>query len=294
MLSQYAINALQRSSDLLTLGHYSPATQRNYLQELRFLFSYYPDTRPSAITPEMTLQYLFYLTKTLGCSRVKAKMAAQSIAFFFKQVLLKPYQIPRVLYPAHENKLPAVMSAAEVKLIIDSIKNPKHKIIISLLYSTGMRLSEAANLKIEHIDSKVMRIKVVEGKGKKDRFVPLSHHLLQELRIYYLQYKPILFLFNSTKRGVKYSARSIQHILHKTLIRLGLQSKNYSIHTLRHSFATHLIDNGADLQAIQELMGHHHISQTVQYLHLSEKRFSAIVNPYDVLNNYQPANHHKK
>lgn len=215
-------------------------------------------------------------------------MAAQSIAFFFKQVLHKPYQIPAVLYPAHSNKLPAVMSTAEVKLIIDAIKNPKHKIIISLLYSTGMRLSEAANLKTEHIDSKAMRIRVVDGKGKKDRFVPLSGRLLQELRVYYQQCKPVVYLFNSSKRGVKYSTRSIQHILQHTLIKLGLQSKNYSIHTLRHSFATHLIDNGADLQAIQELMGHHHISQTVQYLHLSEKRLANIVNPYDMLNTIKP------
>jgi site-specific recombinase XerD len=146
-----------------------------------------------------------------------------------------------------------------------------------------MRLSEAANLKIEDIDSKAMRIKVVEGKGKKDRFVPLSQHLLQLLRIYYLEYKPIGYLFNSSKKGTKYSTRSIQQILQKALIKVGLQSKNYSIHTLRHSFATHLLDNGADLQAIQDFMGHHHISQTTQYLHLTTKRFNSIINPYDQL-----------
>lgn len=210
-------------------------------------------------------------------------MAAQSIAFFFRQVLYKPYQIPGVLYPAHSNKLPAVMSAGEVKQIITSIKNIKHKTIISLIYSTGMRLSEAAHLKMENIDSKTMKIKVVDGKGKKDRFVPLSAQLLQELRLYYLQYKPQVYLFNSSKAGAKYSVRSIQHILQQVLIKLGLQSKNYSIHTLRHSFATHLLDNGADLQVIQQLMGHHHIAQTVQYLHLTDKRFGNIVNPYDVL-----------
>lgn len=210
-------------------------------------------------------------------------MAAQSISFFFKQVLLKPYQIPGVLYPAHCNKLPAVMSAEEVKQIITGIHNIKHKTIISVLYSTGMRLSEVANLKMQDIDSKTMRIKVVAGKGRKDRFVPLSAQLLGELRFYYIQYRPQVYLFNSSKGGVKYSIRSIQHILQQALIKLGLQSKNYSIHTLRHSFATHLLDNGADLQVIQQLMGHHHIAQTVQYLHLTEKRFNSIVNPYDVL-----------
>jgi len=258
-------------------------TRRNYLQELRFLFTYYPDTKPSAISYEMTVEYLIYLSKTLGCSRVKCKMAAQSISFFFKQVAQKPYKIPGVLYPAHRQKLPAVMSAEEVLSIILAIRNVKHRMIISLLYSTGMRLSEVAHLKIADIDSKAMRIKVVEGKGKKDRYVPLSVHLLQELRVYYIQYKPVVYLFNGSKNGVRYSPRSIQHILQTMLIKLGLEGKNYSIHTLRHSFATHLLDNGADLQAIQELMGHHHISQTVQYLHLSSKRLSNIVNPYDVL-----------
>ena len=90
-------------------------------------------------------------------------------------------------------------------------------------------------------------------------------------------------MFNSSKGGIKYSPRSIQHILQQALIKLGLQSKNYSIHTLRHSFATHLLDNGADLQVIQQLMGHHHIAQTVQYLHLTDKRFKTLVNPYDLL-----------
>lgn len=175
------------------------------------------------------------------------------------------------------------MSTDEVRQIINSIENIKHKTIISLLYSTGMRLNEAANFKMEDIDSKTMRIKVVDGKGKKDRYVPLSIQLLQELRLYYIQYKPKVYLFNSSKGGIKYSPRSIQHILQQALIKLGLQSKKYSIHTLRHSFATHLLDNGADLQVIQQLMGHHHIAQTVQYLHLTDKRFKALVNPYDLL-----------
>jgi integrase/recombinase XerD len=211
-------------------------------------------------------------------------MAANSFSFFFKHVCNKPYKLPAILFAAHSNKLPAVMSVQEVYDVINAISNLKHKTLITLLYSTGMRLAEISNLKIEDIDSTLMRIKVVNGKGKKDRFVPLSPLVLEQLRIYYLQYKPTLFLFNGQgAAGRKYSPRSIQHVLQNNLIKIGLQHKNYSIHSIRHSFATHLIDNGADIQVIQELMGHHHIAQTTQYLHLSSKRINLAVNPYDAM-----------
>lgn len=219
----------------------------------------------------------------MGCSRVKSKMAANSFAFFFRQVCNKPYKVPAILFAAHSSKLPSVMKVQEVFAVINALDNTKHKTLITLLYSTGMRLSEIANLKIEDIDSTLMRIKVVSGKGKKDRFVLLSHSVLLELRAYYVQYRPSIYLFNGAGAGKKYAVRTIQHIMQNTLAKIGLENKNYSVHTIRHSFATHLIDNGADLQLIQQLLGHHHISQTTQYLHLSSKRIDQTVNPYDAM-----------
>jgi site-specific recombinase XerD len=210
-------------------------------------------------------------------------MAANSFAFFFKQVCNKPYKIPSILFAAHSSKLPAVMQVQEVYDVINAITNLKQKTLITLLYSTGMRLSEIANLKIEDIDSKLMRIKIVNGKGKKDRFVLLSPLVLAALRHYYLQYKPMAYLFNGRAIGKKYAPRTIQKILQNALVKLSLQNKNYTVHTIRHSFATHLVDNGADLQLIQELMGHSHLSQTTAYLHLSTKRMTQVVNPYDAM-----------
>ena len=277
------MNAVQRTSDLMALGHYSDLTRRHYLQELRFLFCYYADTRPSLISYEMAVNYLIYLAKTLGCSKVKCKMASQSFGFFFKKVLGKPYRSHPVLFAAHEKKLPAVMTQQEMRKILDSLVNVKHRTLLSLMYSTGMRLSEIANLKIEEVDSKQMLIRITAGKGRKDRYVPLSAMLLQELRLYFIQYRPEKFLFNGAGKGREYAPRTIQRIMQLTLMKAGLQNKNYSIHTIRHSFATHLLDNGTDLQAIQQLMGHQHIHQTVHYLHLSTKRLQNIVNPYDVL-----------
>ncbi len=284
-MSAFAINALQRASDLLELGHYSPATRKNYLQELRFLFCHYCDVRPSAITYEMTVNYLIYLVKTMGCSRVKCKMAAQSFSFFFKHALNKSYPTPMILRKAHEGKLPAVMSQQEMRLLLNAVSNLKHRMLLSLLYSTGMRLSEMANLKMEDIDSAQMHIRIINGKGKKDRLIPISALLLQELRAYYRQYRPQVYLFNGAGKGKKYGERSIQHVMQITLAKAGLNDKNYSVHTVRHSFATHLLDNGADLPSIQQLMGHHDIRQTMRYLHLTTKRFKAIENPYDTLYN---------
>ena len=258
-------------------------TIRNYLSELRYLFVYYTEADPKDFTEEMVMQYLLYLTKTLGCSRVKCRMAAQSISFFFRHVLKRPYVVPSLIYPRTASKLPPVMSAQEIKTLLDSIKNIKHRTVVMLLYSTGMRLSEIAALKITDIDSKNMRIKVVQGKGAKDRFTILSEQVLQELRAYYIIYKPVIYLFNGAGKGRPISHRSIQHLVQKALAQAGLNSKNYTVHTIRHSFATHLVDHGTDLHTVKELLGHSTLQTTMRYMHLTTSRRQGIVNPYDAL-----------
>jgi len=283
-LSLQALAALEKTNEYLSIGHYSPLTIRNYLSELRYLFVYYADTHPRSFTKDMVMQYLLYLSKTLGCSRPKCRMAAQSISFFFRHVLKIPYVIPSVIYPRKNTTLPAVMSAGEIKTLIDSVTNIKHRTIIMMLYSSGMRLCEIASLKITDIDSKLMRIKIVQGKGAKDRFTILSQQVLMELRAYYLIYKPKEYLFNGDRPGKRYSMRSIQHLVQKALIKIGLDSKNYSVHTIRHSFATHLVDNGTDLHTIKELLGHNSLHTTMQYLHLTSTRIDKVISPYDRLN----------
>jgi site-specific recombinase XerD len=274
---------LEKTNQYLSLGHYSPLTIRNYLGELRFLFVYYGDVDPLDFTEAMIMQYLLYLSKTLGCSRVKCRMAAQSISFFMRHVAKRPYVIPTVIYPRPANKLPAVMLPEEIMKLLDSIENIKHRTILMLLYSTGMRVSEIANCTIADIDSKNMRIKIVQGKGCKDRFTILSQQVLLELRAYYLIYKPKEYLFNGYRPGKRYSVRSIQHLMQKALTKVGLENKNYTIHTIRHSFATHLLDNGTDLHTIKELLGHSSLQTTTRYMHLSAKRIDGIFNPYDAL-----------
>jgi integrase/recombinase XerD len=274
---------LEKTSQFLSIGHYSPLTIRNYLAELRYLFVYYSEVEPQNFTEQMMMQYLLYLAKTLGCSRVKCRMAAQSISFFFRHVLKLPYVVPSLIYPRTASKLPPVMSAPEIKTLIDSIKNIKHRTVVILLYSTGMRLSEIAALKITDIDSKNMRIKVVQGKGAKDRFTILSEQVLLELRAYYIIYKPKEYLFNGYRPGKPLSTRMIEHLVQKALLQVGLKSKNYTVHTIRHSFATHLVDNGTDLHTVKELLGHSTLQTTMRYMHLTTTRRQGIINPYDAL-----------
>jgi site-specific recombinase XerD len=282
-LSPRSIAALEKTNQYLSIGHYSPQTIRNYLGELRFIFVYYSDADPLDFTEGMIMQYLLYLAKTLECSRVKCRMAAQSISFFMRHVAKRPYVIPTVIYPRPTNKIPPVMLPEEIMKMIDGVANLKHRTILILLYSTGMRISEIANLKIIDIDSKNMRIKIVQGKGCKDRFTILSQQVLMELRAYYLIYKPKEYLFNGDRPGKRYSTRSIQHLMQKALTKVGLENKNFTIHTIRHSFATHLLDNGTDLHTIKELLGHSNLQTTMKYMHLSSKRTDQIFNPYDAL-----------
>jgi site-specific recombinase XerD len=234
-------------------------------------------------TEDMIMEYLLYLSKTLGCSRVKCKMAAQSISFFLRHVVKRPYVIPTVIYPRPTSKLPSVMLPEEIMKLIDGVQNIKHRTILMLLYSTGMRVSEIANCRIADIDSTNMRIKIVQGKGCKDRFTILSEQVLLELRAYYIIYKPKEYLFNGYRPGKRYSVRSIQHLMQKALIKTGLENKNYTIHTIRHSFATHLLDNGTDLYTIKELLGHNNLQTTMRYMHLTSRRIDEIINPYDAL-----------
>ena len=175
------------------------------------------------------------------------------------------------------------MTAEEIMKVINTIQNVKHRAMFMLLYSTGIRLSELAHLRITDIDSKAMRVKVVQGKGAKDRYTILSQQVLLELRAYYVQYRPVEYLFNGMGKGRRYSQRSIEKAVENAIIKAGLENKHYTVHTIRHSFATHLVDNGTDVHTVKELLGHNSIGTTMQYLHMSTRRMNSVVNPYDLL-----------
>lgn len=279
-----SVTALEQLQLILKVGHYSRSALLGYSREVQLLFQYYPDTSPEDITTDQINLYLLYCKEVLGAGHSKSHLIAQSLAFLFKRVLSRPQILPSIIYPRKKTLLPAVMLPAEIKKTLEVTTNPKHRAIFSLLYSSGVRLAELCNIRLADIDSAAMRIKVVQGKGNKDRFTLLSQQILELLRIYYLMYKPTHFLFNGWKSGKAICPRTVQHAFSLALQKARLAEKNYSVHTLRHSFATHLLDDGTDLHTIKELLGHSDIRTTMTYLHLSTKRVQQIVNPFDQLN----------
>jgi site-specific recombinase XerD len=267
----------------MTVGNYSPKSITGYMREMRFIFQYYNHHSPKDITAEHISQYILYLKQVHQSGHDKCRMVAHSVAFFFRHVLCQPYSIPSKLYPRKEYRLPDVMTQEEVKKLLAVITNLKHRAIIQTIYSSGIRLQECINLRISDIDSGHMRIKVEQGKGKKDRYTILSKTTLDTLRQYYKHYKPKEYLFNGSRPGTQMAIRSVQHCFSLALKKAALQGRDYSIHTLRHSFATHLLDSGTDIHTIKELLGHSKLETTMVYLHLQAHKRYALVSPLDSL-----------
>ncbi len=190
-------------------------------------------------------------------------------------------EIEKIERPRNGRTLPVVLSKKEIENLLNCISNLKHKTILSLIYSGGLRISEAVNLEIKDINSDRMVINIRGAKGKKDRIVMLSKKVLELLKIYYKEYRPSKYLFEGD-RAEKYSARSIQSVFHKAKITSGI-NQNATVHTLRHSYATHLLEGGTDLRYIQELLGHSSSKTTEIYTHVSTKAIQNIKSPFDEL-----------
>jgi site-specific recombinase XerD len=287
-LSQPALLALKKTAEVMRLGHYSAHSVQNYLRELRYIFDYFTDTKPSRISQQQIEDYLIYIKDTFNAQRDKCRMVAQAWSFFCKKVIKKPFLVPNTIYPRKTFSLPNVMSQEEVSLFLNSCTSIKQLAMAQLFYSTGIRLAECCNLKIEDIDSTHMRIKIRQGKGSRDRFTLLSVHTLKTLRSYYAEHRTKTYLFEGQTPGKPMHQRSVQHALELIFTQAGLRSKGYNTHTLRHSFATHLLDNGSDIHTIKELLGHSKIETTMVYLHLQSRKRAAIISPLDSLLNGHP------
>lgn len=282
-LSEAAIHALRRTAEIMSVGHYSQASVRNYLRELRFLFDYYRDIDPEQISQLQLENYIIYIKSEFNAKRDKCRMIAHSWSFFCKKVIHKPFMIPNTIFPRKAFSLPNVMSTDEVRLFMNSCKSVKQLAMALLFYSSGIRLSECCNLKIEDVDVRNMRIRIRNGKGDKERFALLSPYTLKTIQRYVLEHNPLVFLFEGLQAGVKMHQRSVQHAIEQIFKQAGLREKGYNTHTLRHSFATHLLDNGADIHTIKELLGHSKIETTMVYLHLQSYKRAGIISPLDTL-----------
>lgn len=263
----------------LELRKYRINTAKAYISAFEKFINHYID-QPNLMALDQTniKAYLQGLVQK-GLSDAYVNQAINAIKFYYEVVLNMPNVFYELERPIKTEKLPEVLSKEEIKDMIDSCHNIKHKCIISLLYSAGLRRSELLNLKIEHIDSKRMIINVKNGKGGKDRITLLSKTVLIDLRRYFIEYRPKLFLFESP-RHKQYSATSVVAIVKNAAYRVGIV-KRVTPHMLRHSFATHLLESGTDLRYIQSLLGHESSKTTEIYTHVAVHNFQTIKNPLD-------------
>ena len=268
--------------NLLIQKRYSSATQKTYIVYFSDFCEEFSSKHIDMITKDEINAYILKLIKSRNISSSQQNQRINAIKFYYEKVLGKNKEYYNIYRPKTEKKLPTVLSEDEISKLLNSVANLKHKTILSLIYSGGLRISEVINLKIEDIDSHRNLIHIHAGKGKKDRTTLLSPKILILLRKYYKQYKPKLYLFEG-QNGGKYSAKSIQNIFKRTLQKSNI-AKPATVHTLRHSFATYLLEHGTDLRYIQELLGHNSSKTTEIYTHITKKGLNGIQSPLENIN----------
>lgn len=261
---------------------YSESTIGTYLNALRSFLIFHHNKSLSEISNEDVIAYNNdYLLKN-GLSSSYQNQIVNALKLFFKtqtDLRINPDLVHR---PRREHVLPNVLSKEEIKLILSSPKNIKHKAMLCLLYSCGLRRSELLNLQITHVDSKRKLLIIKQAKGKKDRVVPLSEKVIIQLQEYYKLYRPKVWLFEGQNQQEQYSERSLANVLKQALHNTKIK-KPVSLHWLRHSYATHLLENGTDLRYIQEILGHKSSKTTEIYTHVSTKSLQNIKSPFDDL-----------
>ena len=263
----------------LELKKYSNNTVKSYISCFEEFVNHYSEKELDSINDIDIRNYLQKLVQE-NRSNSYINQAINSIKFYFEIVQGMPNRLYTIERPRKKKKLPVVLSKVDVKSIIENTNNLKHRCIVSILYSAGLRRSELLNLKLTDIDSSRMLIHVTDTKGNKDRYTLLSNTTLKDLRLYYKQWRPHNYLFESPKNG-KYSANSVGKIVTESAVRAGIK-KHVSPHILRHSFATHLLEAGTDLRYIQLLLGHNSTKTTEIYTHVAKSSFDSIKNPLDL------------
>jgi len=276
MISQ---NLLHRYERDLALKGFSPRTQNNYYRNLIYFFNHTSD-EPEHITGEIIKDYLYYLIKDRKLSPSSLRQARSAITYFFKQTMNRPIEVENIPCQIKQRRLPTVFSVDEVAVIINSTENLKHKTMLMLAYSSGLRVGEIVELKVTDIRRDIMRLNVRQAKGHKDRYTILSQTCLTQLEKYWKSYKPENWLFNGKKHGTQISTRAVQHAFENARKSAGI-NKQGGIHTLRHSFATHSLEAGGGLFQLQKFLGHKHLSTTLIYAHISAENIIA-QSPLDV------------
>ena len=288
--SRYAINQLERAeyekveafSKWMAHKRYSDSTIKTYAQAICIFLKF---IKPKSANEANNEDIIRFVNDYLIVNKLSFSFQNQVInacKLFFREIVKSPLQTEALERPRREHKLPNVLSKQEVKGIIEASTNTKHRMMLTLIYACGLRRSELLHLKPLDVDSKRGLLVILNAKGKKDRIVPISEKLIAMLRTYYKMYKPSNWLFEGQHAGESYTESSLQSVLKQALAKTGIK-KPVSLHWLRHSYATHLLESGVDLRYIQELLGHKSSKTTEIYTHVSRKSLLQIPSPFDSL-----------
>jgi integrase/recombinase XerD len=277
-----SLNKIVAFENWMYSRRYSENTINTYVNAIKVFLSYHSQKKSEEITNEDLLEFnnCYIIANKLSASY--QNQVVNAVKLFFRITLLKSINIDLIHRPKNPKLLPNVLSKEEIKLILNAHGNIKHKAMLSLIYSCGLRCGELLRLKLTDVDSKRGLLIIRQSKGRKDRITPLSEKIVEMLRSYYLAYKPMIYLFEGQKKEEMYDERSLQNVLKQALNKCGIK-KPVSLHWLRHSYATHLLENGTDLRYIQELLGHSSSRTTEIYTHVSTRELGKIKSPFDLL-----------
>jgi site-specific recombinase XerD len=270
----------QRMREDMQLRHFSLRTQEAYLAAVSRFAQHFGQS-PTQLGPDHIRQYHLHLLSR-HASRSALVITVAALRFVYTVTLRRPWSVERLPYPRPQRTLPVVLSRAEVAHFLAAIPRLKHRALLTTVYAAGLRVSEVVALKVSDIDSQRMVIRVRQGKGAKDRYVVLSPRLLPLLRTYWTTCHPTEWLFPGRVPGHPLTTRQVTRICHEVRQQAGL-TKAVSAHTLRHSFATHLLEAGTDLRSIQLLLGHRSLTTTARYLHVSPQLGLTVQSPLDLL-----------
>ena len=271
---------LDRLVKRIEVSFLSDSMAKTYRRSMRDLCLFH-NQLPDELDYDQIIDYLHYL-KEKGLSWAKIKLDVAGLRYFWREILDNEELASKIPYPKKIKSLPTVLSRTELLQLFRSCKNQKHRVILRLIYSAGLRRSELIHLKINDIESQdgKLRIRINKGKGNKDRYTVLSKKVLIELREYFTACKPKEYLFNGQRKGEPMSFGLLAHILKEARKRSGIK-KNFCIHSLRHSFATHCIEDNMPITTLQHLMGHTSMQTTMIYLHVSEVPLFRAFSPLD-------------
>lgn len=277
----------QRMIEDMRLRNFSAETQRSYVHYMAGYACHF-NTPPDRLDPEAIREYQLHMIETRKMSPESVNCFVSAARFFYQTTLELPWSNAHFVRCRVPYKLPVVLSATEVALFFRAVGLIKHRAVLMTCYGAGLRISEAVSLKPGDIDSQRMLIHVEQGKGAKDRYAPLSPRLLEMLRAYFRRLRPEgPWLFPAVKPDRHISAATLQQVCRESAQLTGID-KRITAHTLRHSFATHLLENGEDIRVIQVLLGHTRIDTTARYTAVTPKRIAATVSPLDTLPKISP------